>query len=221
MLKHVSYWQRKAALALVLANLFVFALHVSGRAYVLQGQSGTQGRGRAISREHAPDNEPVIISDIRVRGNPIRFGERFDGNDTWLREITFKVKNRSNKPITYLRLDFLFPETRATGPVMAQQLFLGQRADITSSLSNEPLLLMPNESVEVSLDSQFERFRALIQHRYPSIDHINEITVSLGEVMFEDGTLYSGGDVFRRNPDPNSPRRWVLVTDGQNAAPGN
>ena len=216
MLKHLSTLQKRAALALILANLFVFSLHVNGGAYAPQGQSGAQGSGRAITRESAPDNEPVIISDIRVRGNAVRFGERFDGDDTWLREITFRVKNRSNKPITYLQLDFLFPETRATGPVLLQQLLLGRRSDINSTLSNEPLLLMPNESLEVSLASQLERFSRLIQLRYPSLGHINEVAINLNEAMFEDGTLYSGGAIFRRNPDPNSPRRWIIVTEENN-----
>lgn len=221
MRKYISTLRKKAALALILANLCVLALHVSGGAYAPQGAPGAQGRGRAIIREHAPDNEPVVISDIRVRGNAVRLGERFEGDDTWLREITFRVKNRSNKPITYLRLDIVFPETRATGPVLLQQLFLGRRSDNNSTLSNEPLRLLPNEWLEVSLASQFERLRRLIQLRYSSPGNIHEVAISLGEAMFEDGTLYSGGAIFRRNPDSNSPRRWVIVTDGQISSPGN
>lgn len=219
--KYTSPPRRRITAALVLANLCVLTLYVSGWSYGPPRIPGAQGGGRAVVREHPLNNEPVDIGDIKFRGGGRKFGERFEGGDAWLKDITLKVKNKSEKPVTYLRLDLTFPETRATGNVMLHQLYLGHRSDIPSLLNNQPLLLMPDESLDISLSSQFEEIKRMIEGRQPPVGNIGELVVRLGEVMFEDGTLYSGGALFKRNPDADSPRKWAILTEEQPAAPGN
>lgn len=204
--------RKRITLTLVLANLFVLTLYVSGWAFA-PPRSLNQDDKKTVARELPSPNEPVELGDIKFKGKAVKFDEKFAGHNTWLRDVTFKVKNKEKKPITYLRLDFFFPETSSTGPVMLHQLYLGRRSDVPSMNHQEPLRLLPNQSTEISLQFQFEDIKNLVESREPSIGKINKVNVRLGEAMFEDETLYSGGATFKRNPDPNSPRKWVIIRD--------
>jgi hypothetical protein len=93
-------------------------------------------------------------------------------------------------------------------------VFGGRRSDVPTLQGNPPLLLMPNQSTEFSLAAEFDELKRLIEPRHSRVGAINDINVRLGEVMFEDGTLYSGGAIFKRNPDASDPRKWLRV-EGQ------
>jgi len=211
-----SALHKRVTVALILANLCVLTLYVSGWSRATLRPAARQNMGRAVVRELPLDNEPVEIGDLKVKGKPFKLGDRFiNGEDTWLKEVVFKVKNKSKKPITYVRLDLTFPETTATGNVLFHQVFLGRRPDIPSLRSNKPLMLAPHESMDVSLAPEFDQVKRMIEFRHSAVGTINEVVVRLGEAMFEDGTLYSGGALFRRNPDPSSPRKWVILNEQQ------
>lgn len=53
--------------------------------------------------------------------------EEFDGDGDWLRNLTLKVKNKSDKVITYIVLDLTFPQTATNQHprVGLHQVFLG------------------------------------------------------------------------------------------------
>lgn len=212
MRKHATTLRKRITLVLVIANMFVLTLYVSGWAFA-PARSLNQDSKKSVVRELPSPNEPIEIGDIKFKSKVVKFDEKFDADDTWLKDITFKVKNKGKKPITYLRLDFTFPETASTGPVMLHQLYLGRRFDSPSMNNREPLRLLPNQSSEVSLESGFEGIKSLVESREPSIGKISKIIVRVGEVMFDDDTLYSGGATFKRNPDPSSPRKWVVIRD--------
>lgn len=212
MRKHATTLRKRITLVLVLANMFVLTLYVSGWAFA-PSRSHNQDDKKSVVRELPSSNEPIEIGDIKLKSKVVKFDEKFDADETWLRDITLKVKNKGKKTITYLRLDFTFPETSSSGPIMLHQLYLGRRFDSPSTNNREPLRLLPNQSSEVSLESGFEDIKSLVESREPSIGKINKINVRLGEAMFEDDTLYSGGATFKRNPDTSSPRKWVVIRD--------
>ena len=97
---------------------------------------------------------------------------------------------------------------------MIYPIYLGQRSDIPESISNPPLYLKQGESIDFSLSPQYEEIKQFIEHRQP-IESIDQITVRMDEIMFEDGTRYAQGEIYRRNPDPNSPNKWILVSGVQ------
>lgn len=212
--KRASASRKVITVALALANLCVLTLYVSGWSNAPLRTNARQAPGKAVLREHPAPDEPVEIGDIKIKGKSVKFEDRVEGDDTWLREVTLKVRNKSKKAITYLRLDFTFPETASTGKVLFHQVFGGRRSDVPTLRGNPPLLLMPNQSTEVSLAAEFDELKRLIEPRHSRVGAINEINVRLGEVMFEDGTLYSGGAIFKRNPDESDPRKWLRV-EGQ------
>jgi len=170
-----------------------------------------QANKKKVEKHFAPVNVPIEITEPKVKGKALTLGEEFDDDSDWLKHLTFKIRNRSEKPITFFHLDLDFPETAATGPVMMHQLFFGRRSDVIETLSNALVYLPPNGEIEVSLDSEFSSIKRLIEHRQGSVEKISKLVIRIGEVMFEDGALYSGGGIFRPNPDPSSPRKWILL----------
>ncbi|HEY9286030.1 MAG TPA: hypothetical protein VIP46_21445 [Pyrinomonadaceae bacterium] len=209
---------------LVLANVFVLTLYAGGWSHAPSGASGKaaggggplflQGGAKKIIREPIINREPVEIGDVRFKSKAVKFGDELDGDETWLRDVSVKVRNVSDKTITYFRLNFVFADPRP-GAVNTQNVMLGRRTDFPMTSRNEPLRLAPGESATVSLAAYFDEIKSLVEPRHGWIGNVNEVAVSLGDALFEDGTLYSGGAVFRRNPDESSPRKWLIIRDSQ------
>lgn len=204
---------RKITIALIIANICLLTLYVGGWSYSKSRTPRSQGNEKIVEKHFAPKNEPIEITEPKIKAKTIKLGEKFEDESDWLKYLTFKVKNRSDKPITFLQIDLDFPETKTTGSIMMHQLFIGQRPDFRSTLNNPPLYLKPNETIEISLEPEYSAIKRLIELRQPSVENINKLIIRTSEVMFEDSTLYSGGGIFKRNPDATSPQKWILVTD--------
>jgi hypothetical protein len=205
---------RRITVLLALSNLLVLILYVSGWTHAVPQEAGLRGKERAVKKAFAPPNEPVEFASLKVKEKAAGLGEKFEAEGDWLRGVTLRIKNRGDRPIVWARLDVTFPETTATGPVMLHQIFLGSRPDLPQTPGVAPLRLMPKETLEVPLASEYDQIKALIELRHASVELIHEVDLRLGEVLFEDGTLWSGGQLFKRNPDASHPRKWLRLSDG-------
>jgi hypothetical protein len=201
---YIKLSRKSVITVLVSINAALVLLYVSGWSSTTTAFQNKQ----VIIRDLPDSNEPIEIS-MRVKDKPVTFGEGFEEDADWLKNLTLTVKNTSNKPIAYVRLDIIFPETKSTGPALLHQLFLGHRSDVKSTLKQPSLDLLPGNSLDVSLASEHRDIKELIEGRHSPIAYIKEMRVALGEVLFTDGTLYSGGRIFKPNPDPTNPRKWI------------
>jgi hypothetical protein len=57
----------------------------------------------------------LSVTEIRVGGEKVALGRPFAAGADWLRTLTVRVRNDSEKPITYVQLHFNLPETRYPG----------------------------------------------------------------------------------------------------------
>ena len=200
---------RRLAVVLLVANLFLLTLYVTGLSSTVLGQLGPQNKKR-VGKHKTYLKLPIEIFEPKIRDTPIALGEEFDGDVDWLKGLRFKIRNNSEKPITWIGINLVFPATRLTGPVMVDQLFVGQRPDMRTK--NPPLDLKPGEELEVSMESHFDSIKRLIESR-GRLDNVNDVDINVDEVMFSDGTLYSGDAIWKPNPDTSSPHKWVKVRD--------
>lgn len=173
-----------------------------------------QSRGKAIGKTFTR-NPVVEFEEIRVSGKPVKFHEHFDGNDDWIPTIDFKAKNISDKPIVYLAVNINFPETRATlGAMMSYPIEFGQRPDSTlPSRGGEPMVLLPNDTVEINLQDHYPRIKAFIERRLTLRD-IRQADLEVSFVIFDDKTGWSAGNYYRQ--DSANPDRYINIGDKPN-----
>lgn len=167
-----------------------------------------QGPDKSLQKLESYPNEPLEIVDIKAANKTVSLGEQFSGDDDWLKNASFKVKNVSGKDIIYIEIDLNFPETKASGSEMSYRLKLGHRP--AAHDVNPPLLLRTNEEAVLGLEgSRYEQLVKFLQERYP-ISAIRKASIRIGFVIFLDGTGWSGGLFHRR--DPNNPNRYLPVS---------
>lgn len=157
-------------------------------------------------------NDPVIVGDIRVRTKAVAKGEAFEADDDWLKNLSFKLHNGSDKTVTYMAVDLVFPETAESGLPMLRPLQFGHWPG-RSVATRTPLLLKPNETLNVSLEGQYAALKSFLESRQP-IGTIKKVKVAVYVLFFEDGTRWDLG-VYSK-PDPTSPTGYSRIkTSGQ------
>lgn len=207
--------RRRIIATLIGINASILLLFVTGWTHD-SSHSNLQNNEKIIIRDLPDTDEPLEIA-VSINGRTLSFGKEFAEERDWLKNLTLTIKNTSNKPITYARIDIVFPETKSTGPALIHQIFIGRRSDQTpelkSTLKHPPLYLLPNQSLDISLTSDYSDMKKLIEGRHSPIEDVKQMRIGLGEAMFVDETLYFGGRIFKRNPDANGPRKWIRVAE--------
>jgi len=173
-----------------------------------------QGRGKAIGKTFTR-NSVVEFEEIKVAGKPVKFDQRFDGNDDWIPTVGFKAKNISDKPIVYLAVNINFPESRAKlgGAMMSYPIEFGQRPDSALPSRGEPMVLLPNDTVEINLQNHYPGIKAFIERRL-TLKEIHQADLEVNFVIFDDKTGWSAGNYYRQ--DPVNPDRYINIGDKPN-----
>ena len=188
-------------LLLILANINLGAVYVSG------WTPGPQNNKKTIVSPPSIVKEPVAIS-IKHRGQHVEANQEFDGDADWLKDVTLKLTNVSDKTITYIAIHLIFPETATAekSSTGLHQIELGVHPDVPSNRS--PINLRPGDSMEVTLGNEYGDIKKLVEKRV-SIDKINTVTVRPQTALFNDGTMFFAGMLYRR--DPNKPGKWITI----------
>lgn len=151
----------------------------------------------ALSR---PDHEPVIVTGIKVGQREINLNTPFEDDDVeWIRNLSFKLKNHSNKNVTYVGVNLFIPaETNNTIPGMVQQFRFGQHPNSPNS-TNTPIMVKPHDAIDVSIPTG--RYRSIKQfiETQPQV-RVDRVMVKVYIVFFDDGTKWDNGDFY--TPDP-------------------
>ena len=199
----------------LLGGLYAFA---SRKGYdskgFIPGAVAQQRRGKLITREKPRANDPVVIRDVKLRGRPAQLNEEFDGTDDWLKDVSFRIQNTSHKNITYLVVEASFPDSQATGNLMAHDIRFGRRPDAMNQ-TREPLLLRPGESLDIDLGPRYANIKGFLETRQP-VSAMKTLSLRPYVVFFEDGTQWSAGSYFR--PDPSTRGRFIKIPDPPNAS---
>ena len=107
-------------------------------------------------------------------------------------------------------LDLTFPQTATSeNPrVGLHQVFLG--VDPGKTFSRPELHIEPNKSIEVPLSPRHHDIEKLVEFRL-RIENVAQMEVRIHQALFDDGTMFETGVVYRRNPDPKDTRRWIKL----------
>jgi hypothetical protein len=170
--------------------------------------SGGQAPQKVIEKARTA-NEVVQFSEIKVSQKSVEFGKTFDDDDDeWAGKIFLKVKNISEKPIVYLKVNLNFPDTRATGAMMSYPIVRGQMPGSRFRQFHDPISLRPGESLEISVTQDYARMKSFVEEGMP-FRNIVKVQLEIGFVVFADKTAWAAGAFKRQNPD--NPDRYDAI----------
>jgi len=161
----------------------------------------------ALSR---PDQEPVIVTETKIGQREVNLNTPFeDDDDEWIRNLSFKLKNHSNKNVTYVGVNLFIPaETNSTNPGMIQQFRFGQQPN-SPNFTNSPILVRPHEVINVSIPAgKYRSIKQFIETTQPRI-RVDRVMVRVYVVFFDDGTKWDGGDFYLPDPTQRSGFRKI------------
>jgi hypothetical protein len=160
-------------------------------------------------------NPPVSIKAVKAKGRSVFLGNRFTDSDDWLKGLTVRLDNNSDKSFNYVRIEVQFnrPEGRTQDPPAIWYLEYGDYPFSYKTEQEIPLNrvkhVLPGESVEVSLgDRDFNEMERFLKNaKYPNT---NAVQLRITTIGFSDGTFWIVGRIFRR--DAESPSGWRPIT---------
>ncbi|HEY0006474.1 MAG TPA: hypothetical protein VGB17_16955 [Pyrinomonadaceae bacterium] len=157
---------------------------------------------------------PVEIVYIKLNGKAIQPGEKIQGDDDWLKGLSFTLKNISDKPIAYVDLGLRFPQPK--GFVVYS---LNYGVDFSRGQSrrvSSPPAIQPGEILELALTKEkypiFQRILAL----GGATKSFDTVPYFIERVCFENepDVVWEGGNLKRRDPNIfskfNVTERYVL-----------
>lgn len=160
------------------------------------------------------DNEPLQIQAVKINEIKVDFNQVFLANNDWFSGLTVSVKNISNKNIVFINLAVDFPSQDGSTEPARDHLLYGQVPLAPGEIDNEPPPanqppLPPEATATLILDSYSNTRSFLSESGQP--ESIKETQVEIYEVIYDDGTRWSGEELFRRNPD--NPDEWLKIED--------
>jgi hypothetical protein len=182
-----------------------------------------QNNKKTVIRRLTVLKYPVELS-FKLKGQPLESTEtvlldqairtnEFDADADWLKDFTISLKNTSGKTITYIVLNLRFPEVTRNGGAALHQVFLGMDPD--RKFSRPELQLAPNEVLDIPLASRYDAIKRLVKTVGPdfAFENLSKVEVAFQAALLDDETLFETGTWYRRNPDPNDPRRWIVIKE--------
>lgn len=201
---------RRIFWSLVYISLALVGLRMATR--VESSQAPSPQRDRTVVRKPWSIEPVKIVAAKNKKKERIDIGKAFDDDDDWLDGFTITVANGSDKIVTALTIDMVFPRE----PGDARNRFLEELHFGPSPTAPEYRRRNPNKVIRIGetrdLEIEPEMYNSikdtLQQLGYPQ--SINRMELSIREVGFEDGSVLLSGTLWVQDPSyPNDPRKKI------------
>lgn len=91
-------------------SMLLIGLSLGLTSYTPRTLSSNSDDNQRLVTEQKWKSQPVKVTDVRINGNIITLGQPFRANERdWIRELSFKVTNASDKQMSYARFSCNFP----------------------------------------------------------------------------------------------------------------
>ncbi|MEO7969893.1 MAG: hypothetical protein ABI698_01235 [bacterium] len=157
----------------------------------------------------SPSDAPVSVIGLKVSGKQREAGTKFDDDENWLSRLSLRISNKTNKPIVGIQMDLFFPETKATGNMMAFPFWFGSDPLVNPQAVTERKRLDIADAVDVPFtESSYLALKRFVERRHPMRD-IHQVRLQINTIYFEDGSIWSYGSWVQR--DRSNPRRLIPI----------
>lgn len=168
---------------------------------------------KVIESRPLPD-DPFQLGDLSVKHMKLGFRQKFNAkaiaesadsqNDDWLENLSFTIKNKLDKSMTYINLHLEFPETGTVGPRMVYTFDLGTNPGVPDNIKkfSKPLRLPPNDVFTFSLSArELGAIKTFLSHGGFQLSNLNQAIVKVEYILFEDGMRWEQGHWYKANPN--------------------
>lgn len=206
---------RRFASRLLIAFL-ISATFVATASIVIESSTWTTGHYSVQEQERVIEksswrNEPIKITKIKVGGVARSLSQKFSEEGNWFRDFSVELNNVSDKPIVFVNLNIVFakPEyhkssTPLAGSPYSFSLKYGQDPDSDFGTSKSQETVKPGGVISLTLsDKEYQMINNALSELNYSVASVKELRLVFGRIVFEDGTVWSGGSLFR--PDASKP----------------
>ena len=204
--------------------------------FLVANSAGAQTNEKMIIRRLSIVKYPLDLS-IEYNGKPLNGDwkvleekglrtQTFAGDADWLKHLSLKLKNVSDQPINWVEVHLIFPEavdtkTTSDGLNLPSPTPTPPRRAATALHRIEfgvgpygnnqaaKLRLLPGEIIEIPLASEYSQISKLVQPKDFSVEQLNQILIDIQSALFEDGTMFMAGMMYRR--DPKDTKRWIPI----------
>ena len=130
----------------------------------------------------------VELVEIRIKDQIVALDQPFEYEDDWLKYLTIKLKNTSDKPITSVRLNIGQPQAKIKDSSLGFSLEFGSLSAFESS-KKDLRVIKPGEEFELSRSAQDYTGGLNFQIQKTGVSNINKIVVGSTMIEFEDGNI--------------------------------
>lgn len=156
-------------------------------------------------------NAPVKIALVKSKIGELATDKKISAGDDWLKGLTIRVRNDSDKPVNFVSLDiqFRWPEAQSRELDLVAPIEYGRNPFVPSEeeFVPEAELIFPGQTRDIPLtDRGYDELRSILDNlKFPA--SIKGVILRVRTVGFSDGTAWDSGSTFRR--DPNNPGKWI------------
>jgi hypothetical protein len=172
-------------------------------------------RGRVISqaRVEAGRQSPVHVVSVSFKGEAVEPGRQFLADDEWLLGLTFRVKNVSDRPVSYVGISLRVPKSadqknkysEFVGPYVYGCAPTSPCRPDAKGAHDE---IMPGETRDVALAEGAHKGMTAVLIENGASAPIMAAEYDIESVFFDAGTMWSRGFLFRR--DPSEPSKYRM-----------
>ena len=181
--------------------------------------SGSQVADKILEKGKDYD-PPVKIRLVKSKIGVIETDKKISASDDWLKGLTIRVRNESDKIVTGLVISIQFrrPANQAKELDLVAPIPYGRdplaSPEEAATATAEPIL--PGQTKDIALSDQaYDSLRSILDNlNYPA--SIRSVKLEVKIIGFQDGTYWSNGAIFRR--DPNNPGKWIREKQAQVSA---
>ncbi|MGA7914176.1 MAG: hypothetical protein WCA00_02990 [Candidatus Acidiferrales bacterium] len=194
-----------------------------------------QGLDRTVYIERQTRMYPVTVERVTVGdsviqpgvvGGPkvMQPGTPFQANSGWLKNMSFVLKNRTNKTIDWALIYFVFPDVQSglncsleIGRMPANDFFTGKGGTplphTAKDLQGSPLSLAAGQTFVFKLADHLDEIQSCVEAFMP-FAQVTRIAIEPHDFFFQDGMRWDTMNRFG-TPDPNQPGKFTNLAKGR------
>lgn len=152
---------------------------------------------------------PIEMVSIKLKDQDFRPGEKVKGDDDWLHGLSFRIKNVSDKPLSYVEfvIQFKRPER-----VVGYSLHYGVDSERGERrMDHSPPAIQPGETLDLALTKQnYTSFLYVLEQGEVPRD-FDTASYYLAKICFENepDMMWAWGNLRQR--DPNVPYKFNTI----------